>query len=387
MFKSYKRSILSGLVAVFGMAFIAHASAQTVNLRYAQGNPPHAASVIAAERYTELADEYSDGTLKVRVFPGTLLQSEEISSGVSDGTVDIGLVFTSYAPSEFPELSMAADLSMLATQEADNWRTGLLAFPAALMEYVFFNCPDCLAEFKKHNQVYVGGFTSTPYGLACSKPVNSVDSIKGKSIRTVGASWARWANYVGASSTNMPSSEMLQALAQGVVDCVAISLVDLEAWGLYDVTKAYTTGVPGGAFTQVAGSNVNTDTWARLTAEQRQALMRASAAQSAGATSIYIAQEEEVIDRITNDDGVQFLQPDQDLLDLTADFIAEDQVAIAEFYHSNFGVENGEEKISTMVELLDKWLDIMDGVDSREEVEQIYWDNIFSKLDPESYGM
>src|SRR5690606_24599511 len=100
------------------------------------------------------------------------------SSGLQDGLADVGLLLTSYHPAEYPNFSMVADLSMMATSSDKGMKVGLYAFVGALMDYVFFDCPQCHSEFAAHNQVYMGGFSSTSYGLACSKPVTSLADIK-----------------------------------------------------------------------------------------------------------------------------------------------------------------------------------------------------------------
>src|SRR5690606_14349517 len=106
---------------------------------------------------------------------------------------------------------------------------------------------------------------------------------------------------MGANPITMPGSEMLQALAQGVVGCVETNLVDLINWGLYEVTTNFTTDVPGGAFAQVAGMQVNAQVWKRLTPDERTALMRGSAAQAAGTLALYIEQEEAALARIESE--------------------------------------------------------------------------------------
>ena len=379
------RAVLAGLL--LGTALHCAPTVAAETLRYAHGNPPAAPSVKAAERYKALVEEHSGGTLKVRVYPNSLLANQEISSGLQDGLADVGLLLTSYHPSEYPNFSMVADLSMLATSSDKGWKVGLYAFVGALMDYVFFDCAKCQTEFAKHNQVYMGGFSSTAYGLACRKPVTTLADIKGMSVRAVGASWARWTEFVGANPVTMPGSEMLQALAQGVVGCVETNIVDLMNWGLYEVATDFTTDVPGGAFAQVAGMQVNSRVWSRLKPEQRTALMRGSAAQAAGTLALYISQEEAALARIKKDGRLKLHQPATDLSERTKAFIVQDRDTIVKYYEKNFGVVGGAPEVDKLVEKFHKWLALMDGVETGAQAEEIYWNNLYSKLNPGEYGL
>jgi len=356
-------------------------------LRYAHGNPASAASVKVAQRYKEQVVKYSDGELDVRVFPNSLLSIQEMSAGLYDGLADIGALFTSYFPSEYPHFSMVADMSMLATSTDKDWKVGLYAFVGALMDYVFFDCPQCHEEFSRRNQVYMGGFSSTAYGLACAKPVTTLADMRGLSVRAVGASWARWTEFVGANAITLPGSEMLQALAQGVVGCVELSLADLFVWGVHEVTTDFTVGVPGGPFAQVAGMQVNADVWKRLTVKQRSALMRGSAAQAAGTLALYIEQDEAAIARIQSEGRIRLHKPAADLWARTQEFMAQDRHTIGQYYAENFGIANGAAQIDKLVNKFKQWLTLMDTVETGAQAEAIYWERLYSKLDPATYGL
>jgi len=379
------KTLLGGLSAA-AMLYAAPAlPAET--LRYAHGNPPSAASVKVAQRYKEQVVKYSDGELDIRVFPNSLLSIQEMSAGLYDGLADIGALFTSYFPSEYPHFNMVADMSMLATNTDKDWKIGLYAFTGALMDYVFFDCPQCHEEFARRNQVYMGGWPSTSYGLACTKPITTLDDIKGLPVRAVGASWARWTEFVGANAITMPGSEMLQALAQGVVGCVELSLTDLFVWGVHEVTTDFTIGVPGGIFAQVAGMQVNADVWKRLTPKQRLALMRGSAAQAAGALALYIEQDEAAIARIQSEGRIRLYKPAADLWARTEAFMAQDRHTITQYYAENFGIANGAAQIDKIVDKFNQWLMLMDGVQTGAQAEAIYWERLYSKLDPAAYGL
>lgn len=59
----------------------------------------------------------------------------------------------------------------------------------------------------------------------CSTQIASLADLKGKRIRTSGASQADFVTYLGASSVDMAFGEVQQALEQGAIDCAITSTV------------------------------------------------------------------------------------------------------------------------------------------------------------------
>src|SRR5690606_26536988 len=190
-------------------------------------------------------------------------------------------------------------------------------------EYVFFKCPECNAEFAKQNQVFTGGAASSPYYLNCSKPVRNEAELKGKRLRVAGSHWSRWATAMGAQPVTMSSNEALEALKQGVVDCVVVSTPELTNLGLMEAVRDVTVGVPGGSFAGTAISQVNTKVWRGLNKDQRQAMLRAGAVMPAYVPFVYHQREKEVLDMVVKRGG-KVHQPDAALLQKTKDFAAQD---------------------------------------------------------------
>ncbi|MEY8842512.1 C4-dicarboxylate ABC transporter substrate-binding protein, partial [Cribrihabitans sp. XS_ASV171] len=60
--------------------------------------------------------------------------------------------------------------------------------------------------------------------------------------------------------------------------------------------------------------------------------------------------------------------------------------AIAAIYKERFGIEKGSDAASALTEGLAKWTDLTKDVSSAEELAEVYWNEIFSKVDVSSYG-
>lgn len=358
-------------------------SAQT--LTYATGFPPGSDAVKAAETYAAAMEEHSGGDLGVTVFPMSLLSFAETSSGLRDGMADIGWVATAYFPAEYPHTNLIAELSLLTAQDEVEGREGL-AYAGAMAEYIFGGCDVCRAEFAAQNQVFTGAASSTPYGLQCTDPVTSLDDLSGKRLRVAGSQWSRWAEAVGATAVSLPLNEVYEGLSQGVIDCVITSAPEITNMGLIDVIGAVDMSTPGGVYAANGPINMNAQTWAGLDDAGRESALRAGAAFAADVSWRYEEGAERGL-AAAQDQGIEMTEAGADLAQATSDFIAADVETIAEYYSSQYGIENASEIVAEFRPILTKWIELTADVSSAEELEQLYWDEVYSDVDQSSYGM
>uniref|UniRef100_UPI003B51C91E C4-dicarboxylate TRAP transporter substrate-binding protein n=1 Tax=Roseovarius indicus TaxID=540747 RepID=UPI003B51C91E len=358
------------------------ASADT--LTYATGFPPGSDAVKAAETYAAAMEEHSGGELGVKVFPMSLLSFAETSSGLRDGLADIGWVATAYFPAEYPHINLIAELSLLTAADDVEGGEGL-AYAGAMAEYIFGTCESCRSDFAAQNQVFTGAASSTPYGLQCTEAVTSLDDLQGKRLRVAGSQWSRWAGSVGATAVSLPLNEVYEGLSQGVIDCVITSAPEITNMGLIDVIKAVDMSTPGGVYAANGPINMNSARWAGLSDAGREAALRAGAAFAADVSWRYEEGSARSLDA-AREKGVELTEPDEGLTKATEDFIAADVDAIAEYYASEHGIENAADIVAEFRPILEKWIDLTKDVGSAEELEQLYWDEVYSTVDASSYG-
>ncbi|MFV8834892.1 C4-dicarboxylate TRAP transporter substrate-binding protein [Aquisalimonas sp.] len=375
----------SALVAA-GLLLGGASAADARQLNYASGYPDGSIGIEAAERWADAVEEYSDGALSARVFPLSLLDFEEASSGVRDGIADSAFVLLPYFQSEYPHANMVAEISM-ALELADERTPGHegLAYAGAMSEFIFNHCPECVEEFEAQNQLFLGGSSSTSYHLICTEEVTSLDDLQGTRVRAGGAQWSRWADALGASSVSMSVNDMYEALSQGVLDCASIDLTGLTIFSLSDVATDITVQVPGGAYGGSSPASLNLDTWRSLDTDGREALMRAATVMSAELSYLY-AEEDIANHTLAEQEGIAIHEPDDALLEASHDFIREDLETIASRYQER-GVDRAEEMIAEFRPLLDRWLKLVEDVDDADELARLYWDEVSSKVDVDSYGM
>lgn len=359
--------------------------AQAEQLNYSIGLGPGSAPVMAAEDYAVAMKEASGGDLTIKVFPLELLSLSEMGPGIRDGLTDMGYLVTPYFPSEFAHSNFLSDLSMLQITFEPTGNEDL-AYAGAMSEFITLDCPDCLGEFARQNQVYLGHVASSPYALLCRADVRSVDDLKGKRLRTGGANQKRFAEHFGAVGVQVPANEAYEALSQGVIDCSMASLPELTNFRLMEVVSSITLRVPGSVWGGTAAGNVNLDAWKGLSDDQRALMLREGARLAAGITWNYHALHQENLDA-AKAAGKTVLEPDADLVTAMRDFVQGDLKLVASLYRDNYQIGDAEEMQVKFAEMLARWRELTRSVESRETLGELYWTEIFSKLDPATYGM
>ncbi|MBK1850526.1 C4-dicarboxylate TRAP transporter substrate-binding protein [Marinobacter sp. 1-4A] len=375
-----RRGVLPAILAGIAMS----GAVEAKQLSYATGYSTGSIGAKAAEVFANDVEDHSGGDLTAKVYAQSLLSFSEIPPGIRDGMADSGLVLTPYFPSEFPSTNLATELTMLIEMTGAPTEKVGLAFAGAMAEYVFFNCPSCVNEYEQQNQLFLGGGGTSSYFLICNKPVRTLEEIKGKRLRIGGAQWARWANVVGATPVSIPQHETYEALSQGVVDCSVHSAPELTIVKLMEVTSDMTPNMPGGVFSGLA-NNINLDVWKSLTPNERSTMLHASAAH-ASALSWGYAQAAITNMKTAEEQGIKIHEPDAGLVKVTRDFIEQDIKAVAAKYAETHNLTSSAPLVESFRTLLTKWVELVKGVDNSEELTQVYWDEVYSKVNVDTYG-
>lgn len=376
-------SIVTGLAILSGSLLATGVEAR--ELRYAIGHPPGSYLVKGGEVYADTVKELSGGDLTVKLYPMSLLSMAETSDGLRDGLADIGAVMTTYNPSAFPHTNFAleAALSLLPVDGSIGSKAGI-AYAAALTELVMLDCPECRKEFSAQGQVFTGGAGTPPYALNCTSPVANLEQMDGARLRVAGAHWSRWTEYVGGSSISMSGNEMLEALDQGVLDCLILSLPDVYGFGLGESITDITPGVPGGVYV-ASFAQINQGTWQELSESEREVMLRASATAAANVSFTYYNAEQDVLKRVT-EDGVTVHEADSDLLEKTREFAEQDIGTMVKYYSDRHGVTDGAEILARFRPILDKWVELTMDAGNEKALAELYWSEIYANLDLAGYG-
>lgn len=336
---------------------------------------------LAKHGYVEWAEQLealSGGELKAKVFAGTaLLPPRSGLSGVRDGIAQVGYHAGTYTPAELPISNSIQELGF-------NYSDPLVAMIAA----TDFNMTDAeaLAQWKKADIVYGGGYSTPPYNLMCNTPIRSLEDVKGKRLRTAGAALSRWAESVGAVPVNVPSSEMYQGVEKGTLDCAVNVASDLKSRSLWDVAK-HTTMAPLGMYWSGPMWGYNTAFWQGLTAAQRGTFF---ATQAQALAELYVGYNAAVDEALAEakDHGVSVYEPSQDILDSIQAFARDNLANVYETARDKHGLADPEALLGRFDDRVQKWAKLFAEVDRKDAdaIAAIIKRELYDRLDPATYG-
>jgi len=355
-------------------------------LNFAYGYPENSAIGKGVADYKKAVEEYSKGTLAVTGFPMSLLSLSETSPGVRDGLADIGFVLTPYLPAEYSTNLFLHELNLLITLAENPTGKEPLAYTGAMLEYTFNHCPECMDEYKAQNQVYTGGGVTPLYNLLCKDvQITTVEGLAGKRLRAGGAGFVRFAEKFGAQGVRLPVNEVYEGLDQGIIDCAMLSAPELTNYSLHEVVTDITLAVPGGAFAGVASADINADRWKSLTTEQRKALLWGGAQMTASTTWGFYSDDAQAIQH-AREKGINIVKPDAELAAAVKEFAKEDLGVVSDLFRDTYGVERAEEIAAEFKPILEKWYGLVGDIETKEQLTQLYWDQVLSKIDPATYA-
>lgn len=87
--------------------------------------------------------------------------------------------------------------------------------------------------------------------------------------------------------------------------------------------------------------------------------------------------------------GISMPEPDAALLENARTFAKADMQTIIDAYHTQYKGDprRAEELLQQFAGTLEKWVGLVQDVDSKDKLIDVYWNEIFSKLDVKAYGM
>lgn len=218
-------SLIVGL-CLFTFSLSAGAADKAIELKFSNYYPPVAAQSKICEDFIKELELRTHGQVKVKYFPGgSLLNGPGMIKGIESGITDIGLAHIQYTPGRM-SVTEACDLP-------HGFPTGWVASHVVNDFYNKFSPP----EWGKVQPLFF--FTNNPSVLVLTKPVKTMDDLKGMTIRAPGPI-GDVIKSLGGSPAPTPIVETYDAMSKGVVDGAFVATETLKTFRFAEVAKYVT---------------------------------------------------------------------------------------------------------------------------------------------------
>ncbi len=212
-------ALLLALVMVLGLAACGGSSEEsaapeseseygTYNWTLAMSVAESTTNYKMSQRFAELINERSGGSINVVIYPSGQLGNEtEFTEGVIGGSIDIGTGITTNLVDYIPEMGLF-DMPNLFT-DLEQMRALLAS------DYI-----DTINQYCEESGVHMLGFSDAGFRqLTTNKRVDSIDDIAGQKIRVMTNNYhiAYW-EALGAAAVPMQFTEVFMGLQQNTID-------------------------------------------------------------------------------------------------------------------------------------------------------------------------
>ena len=177
----------------------------------------------------------SNNKLTVRLFPSMQLggRPPELYRQTVQGITDITFTLPGYTSADFPIMALT-ELPGTATSADDGTRK------------LWANFDKFLAREYKDTKVLMLWNSDTASLMSKSKPIRTMEDLKGVKIRTPSAAQSAQLEALGAIPIDMPVTQIYNNLDRGVIDATMIPMSAALDFKLIEVAKYFTVDAPLG---------------------------------------------------------------------------------------------------------------------------------------------
>ncbi|MDO4961833.1 MAG: TRAP transporter substrate-binding protein [Eubacteriales bacterium] len=252
---------------------------------------------LSAEVLAEKAAEYSNGTLKIDIYPNSTLGGDrDMAEGMQMGTVDMALI--AGVLSNFDESISLLEIPYIFRSNEE------------FEKIVYGPCGEEIAQNVIDNSGIriLDWWERGPRLITATKEIHTVEDMKGLKIRVPEIkAMEEVFNAWGAAPTTMAWSEVYTSLQQGVIEAQENPIPFFYSSSIYEVCKYIIETKHKYEYVCVT---VADDVWNKLSADQQEALKKASADATAYHNeNVQKVADDDLKDMIDNQ-GVTVIEPD-----------------------------------------------------------------------------
>ncbi|MFN4099036.1 MAG: TRAP transporter substrate-binding protein DctP [Pararhodobacter sp.] len=366
-----KMSKLAGLtIAASVIAF--SAAAQDRVLRIAPAAPPaHPANGVLYTNFATYLPEESEGRLGTTMLGPEVVNLGQMKDALQSQIAEVGNFLPLYYPAELPYMALASELSLTS---------GNSQAAAAAMTQFIVECEPCQQELTRFGFVYLGSGASDVYEILSTRPVHSVEDLRGLRLRSGGSPWARFAEHFGAVPAQISVNDTFESISQGVVDGSMASIADLISFRLVEVIT-HVTFVPLGLYQATSNFMTSGQTWASLSEDDRAAMGRAANRANADFTNRWGHTMPEEAEAAAVAAGIELHHADEAFISAVEEFVATEAATATTIATERYGIADGAERIARFQEIYAEWEAVANEVDNDPEqmaarVYEVVWANV-----------
>jgi TRAP-type transport system periplasmic protein len=223
-----KRIFLKTLIASVALAAAGVSLAQDKTIKFATQNPKGHPIVLGMEKFKDIVESKSGGKIKVNLFPGGTLGSDQANvSAMQGGTLEMVSMNSGILASQVKEFAIF-DFPFMFPNEA---------IADAVVDGPFGQ--KMHARLQDKGLVGLGYYELGFRQITNSKrPVNKVEDLEGLKLRVIpNPINVDWVRALGANPTPLPFPEVYSALEQKAIDGQENPLTVINANKFFEVQK------------------------------------------------------------------------------------------------------------------------------------------------------
>ena len=228
--------------------------------------------------FAENVKKATNGSVNIKVYAANeLVKIKATRSAVQSGAIEMACEAGAYISRVIPEANVEFGLPF-------GWRNWEEAWEA----WTKYGLQEKIREAYAEKGLYL--ITMQPageYALMTTKPVRTVDDLKGLKIRTWGTT-AKILKGLGAAPTMIPGAEQYVALQRGTVDGTVYPVFVLDAYKLKEVIKYVV--LPGVITPPTTEIYMNLKVWNGLTPDLQKAITKAATLHQAPMQKRYLGE-------------------------------------------------------------------------------------------------
>jgi TRAP-type C4-dicarboxylate transport system substrate-binding protein len=235
--KTTRRTFLTGTLAASTAATMPWKPAMAAEeLKLATFVPPtHIQMAKVIIPWAQEMPKLTNGELTVRVFPSMQLGGKPpgLYRQMMQGISDITFTLPGYTSADFPMCALT-ELPNMSDSGADGTRK------------LWANLDKTVARDFKGAKVLMLWNSDTASIMTKSKPVRTIDDMKGLKLRSPSRAQSAQLAALGAIPVDMPATQIYNAIDRGVVDGTMIPMSAAVDFKLIEVVKYFTVNAPLG---------------------------------------------------------------------------------------------------------------------------------------------